>query len=394
MIFGQEPIEESGERLRLIVRRKRGIKMGINTPVLTWEVGSAYDMFMSLHVLYNPDQYGLRGAWAAGVRSRLPNEEREFLQKAIESVWPIGWIHRLPAPQNGQTLLNALAALPGRERLPALCILPETYGQPYNDILRRVVDQGKWGDADYQALKATYRAHGPKKPKKKDLEDRLDLWARADEFGELILSGLQAYYEAFFAEEENRIRPALQAAAETGQKLAKKMPLVNLLEELAQGVRFESLPNLQEAIMVPSFWITPLVAEYSLSKERVIFLYGARPEDASLVPGEFVPDALYQSLKALADPTRLRILHYLTVEPLSPSKLAAHLRLRPPTVIHHLHILRLARLVHLTMGKEGKRRYTVRPGAVAATFAALEAFIEQDAVNADAALFDEMAEVA
>lgn len=195
-----------------------------------------------------------------------------------------------------------------------------------------------------------------------------------------MLSGLQAYYEAFFAEEENRIRPALEAAAQEGQKLAEEMPLVNLLEELAQGVRFESLPEIQEAVMVPSFWITPLVAEYRLSKEQVLFIFGARPVDASLVPGEFVPDALYQALKALADPTRLRILHYLTIEPLSPSKLAAHLRLRPPTVIHHLHILRLARLVHLTMGKEGKRRYTVRPGAVNATFAALQGFLEQENV--------------
>ena len=69
----------------------------------------------------------------------------------------------------------------------------------------------------------------------------------------------------------------------------------------------------------------------------------------SLVPGELVPDALYQPLKALADPTRLRILRYLSDEPLTPAALARRLRLRSPTVIHHLDALRLARLVILTL---------------------------------------------
>ena len=47
---------------------------------LIWEVGTAYDMFTSLDVLHTPDRYGLRGSWAAGVRSRLPVAQREMLQ--------------------------------------------------------------------------------------------------------------------------------------------------------------------------------------------------------------------------------------------------------------------------------------------------------------------------
>ncbi len=45
--------------------------MSTNTesPRLSWDVGTAYDMFMSLDVLHRPEAYGLRGAWAAGVRS-------------------------------------------------------------------------------------------------------------------------------------------------------------------------------------------------------------------------------------------------------------------------------------------------------------------------------------
>ena len=51
------------------------------SPTLSWDMGTAYDMFMSLDVLYNPEAFGLRAAWAAGVRCRLPTPERELLQK-------------------------------------------------------------------------------------------------------------------------------------------------------------------------------------------------------------------------------------------------------------------------------------------------------------------------
>jgi DNA-binding transcriptional ArsR family regulator len=67
-------------------------------------------------------------------------------------------------------------------------------------------------------------------------------------------------------------------------------------------------------------------------------------------------------------------LRYLTDEPQTPAQLARRLRLRPPTVIHHLDALRLARLVHITLTEEGKQ-YAARPGAVNATFALLDEFL-------------------
>ena len=76
----------------------------------------------------------------------------------------------------------------------------------------------------------------------------------------------------------------------------------------------------------------------------------------------------------LADPTRLRILRYLSDEPLAPAQLARRLRLRSPTVIHHLDALRLARLVILTLEPEGKR-YAVRPDALATVFELLTTFV-------------------
>jgi DNA-binding transcriptional ArsR family regulator len=113
-----------------------------------------------------------------------------------------------------------------------------------------------------------------------------------------------------------------------------------------------------------------------VSAEREILLFGARPPDASLVPGEIVPDALLRTLKALSDPSRLRILHYLAREPLTPAQLARRLRLRSPTVIHHLKVLRLAGLVQLSLGEDKQERPSAtRPGAVRAVYDSLQGFL-------------------
>jgi DNA-binding transcriptional ArsR family regulator len=84
----------------------------------------------------------------------------------------------------------------------------------------------------------------------------------------------------------------------------------------------------------------------------------------SLMPGEPVPDTLLRMLKALADPTRLRILHYLSNETLTQAQLSRRLRLRAPTVTHHLTALRMAGLVHVTLEAGGEKLYAARLEAI------------------------------
>ena len=203
----------------------------------------------------------------------------------------------------------------------------------------------------------------------------LDLWSDPAGSADALLSALSCYHEVFFAEEEARLRPQLDAALAHAQTLAARLPPPALLEELSQGLRLATEQRAREVVLVPSFWATPFVVLTTLDEETALFVYGARPADMSLVPGELVPDALYQALKALADPTRLRILRYLSDEPLAPAQLARRLRLRSPTVIHHLDALRLARLVIVTLEPEGKR-YAMRPDALATLFDMLTSFVD------------------
>jgi DNA-binding transcriptional ArsR family regulator len=203
----------------------------------------------------------------------------------------------------------------------------------------------------------------------------LNWWSHAQEFGERYLAALQAYVAVFFAEEERRISPYLQQALSRGQELSTRLDFPQLMVELSQGVKIAAFEEADEVMFVPSYWTTPLVMYDSIRSQHWVVLFGARPAEVALVPGEVVPDAMLRALKALSDPTRLLILRYLRDQPQAPSQLARKLRLRAPTVIHHLSALRLAGLVYISLEEQEEKHYTVRESAVADTFEALRKFL-------------------
>ena len=344
--------------------------------LIEWDSGTAYDLFASLVVLHDPEKYGLRGSWAAGVRSRLPAAEREFLQRVKGIIWPMRWVYLLPAPKDAATALAVLGDLSAEGRLTALTSgLPAT-AEP---LLHTVATRGEWSEPELRELMSLMQEKDwrlqPAAAVRKTATDVLNLWANPVANADRLLSALECYHEVFFAEEEARIRPQLDIALARAQDLATRLPQAALLEELSQGLRLAYDDRRSRVlVLAPSFWATPFVILTSMRDDKALFIYGARPADASLVPGDLVPDALYQALKALADPTRLRILRYLSDEPMTPAQLARRLRLRSPTVIHHLDALRLARLVIITLEPAG-RRYAVRPDAVAAVFDLLTGFL-------------------
>jgi DNA-binding transcriptional ArsR family regulator len=346
----------------------------IPSPQILWDWGTAYDLFASLLVLHHPDRFGLRGAWAAGVRSRLSAAHRSILEDAQDLFFPpIVWLYTLPSPKDAMSALLALGQIPAAERLPALGLNAD-HSDEYKDTLKEVSASRSWSDQDMERLRSIYQHRG-RIVQSKAIVNVLDWWSHPEDFGERYLEALQAYQAVFFAEEERRIRPFLQASVEQAQEAAKTLSFTKLIEHLSQGLEMAALAESTAVVLAPSYWTTPFVVYAHLDAQRMILLYGSRPSDAALVPGEVVPDAMLSSLKALADPTRLRILRYLAVEPLTPSQLSTRLRLRAPTMIHHLNALRLAGLVHLSLDKQGEKRYAIRPERVGDTFEILQKFL-------------------
>ncbi len=344
-------------------------------PSLNWDLGTAYDLFISLHVLHEPEKFGLRPSWAAGVRSRLSLTERRTLEQAsvIFGV-PLHWIFSLPSPKDGASALWALQDLPASERLFSLALYPKMDADLV-EILYEIGARKEWKDRDLEALKEAYRQEFHETPRPKTLTTILDAFTQVGAFGERYLEALQAYYQAFFAEEEQHLKPELQEGLRWAQELADREALPDLFEQLSQGVQMADLLERPELVFVPSYWSTPFVFIRNVEKDKTLVVFGARPAEASLVPGEVVPDSLLRVLKAIADPTRLSILRYLAHEPLTPAELSRRLRLRAPTVTHHLGALRLAGLVHLKLCVKDERHYTARLEAIQALHGQLKEFL-------------------
>jgi DNA-binding transcriptional ArsR family regulator len=351
--------------------------MATTSPKLLWEWGTAYDMFISLEVLHTPAEFGVRGAWASSVRKRIPTEEREILELGRHLFHiPFHWIHSLPDPRDAITVLYTLQQIPSAERLCQLALCDEE--SALSDTLRNIAARGSWTEEEFNTYQNMMIEKEGKSIPREKITKILDGWARAEEFGEKYPEALKIYQEVFFAEEEKRIRPVLKDALARAQSLAEELELPDLLEELSQGLRFSEMPEIDELVLTPSYWVTPLMFMGYLSEGRNVWTFGARPADQSLVPGETVPDALLRALKALSDPTRLKILHYLSQEPLSPAVLSRKLRLRAPTVTHHLQTLRLAGLIQVTLGQgKEKKSFATRSETVKATCAALETFLAE-----------------
>lgn len=342
------------------------------TPFITWDIGTAYDLLISLHVLHQPDRFGLRPAWAAGVRNRLLPEDRKLLQTAQSLLHlPLPWLHAQPGEKSVQAFFETLAALPASQRLPELATRADTPAL-VRSVLAEISARGAWLPAELETLRPHLAS-----PENPFLPTDLDYWAHPAEFGERYLAALKNYYAVFFAEEEERITPALQSALQRAQWLAAQMDIPGLVDVLSHGVHFPDLETLPRLALSPSYWITPLIFFNRSASNELLLVFGARPEDAAISPGEPIPAALLSPLKALADPTRLRVLRLLSSDSLTLSQLASRLRLRLPTMVHHLNTLRLAGLVQVDLQADGEKRYTIRRFAVQLAFQGLENFLNK-----------------
>ena len=333
-------------------------------PQYTWRLSTAVDFFISLNDIFNPEQSGLRPSWAAGVRSRLPADAREFLADIFAHPWlPGHFLGRLAPPYDVRAALDSLAEIPPTGRFRVLAAT-QKFSAGVLDIIEKIEEKQSWNEEDLNGILSQYASSASKKIRRKEAIFFLDQFARSNKLGPPLIPALKAFYEGFFQEEEQRIRPYLQRAIDQGQQLAIDKPLPSLLEALSEGVAYALSKPYREIIFSPSFWSTPLIADVELNEETLFFIFGCRPEEESLIPGELIPDDLNRGLKALADPTRLKILHLLREKPLPPADIARAIRLRQATVTHHLQQLRQARLVRLTLSPSDRRVYAMRSDGI------------------------------
>lgn len=347
---------------------------------IIWDEGTAYDLFCSLRVLHEPTRYGLRPSWAAGVRSRIPVNHREILEQVHRFLFiPKQWIYGLPQQnktklKDGDAALWFLSQMTPQERLIHL-IGSSGIPQEALNVLLDIHRKKQFSSSDLDNLRDAYPPDKTK-PRQRVILDVMELLSRPGESGDKYLAALKEYHRVFFAEEDKRIQPSLSQATSEAKILANSLSLDDLIESLSRGVRIGIEQEIKQYIFVPSYWISPLVSFDRIDQDTAFFIFGARPTNVSLVPGDIVPEGMLRSFKALGDPTRLRILKYLAQENITPAEIARRLRLRAPTVTHHLNVLRLSGLVNLTLEQGNERYYAARKGSISEMILDLQKFIE------------------
>lgn len=347
----------------------------LNPTKIQWDIGTAYDLFVSLRALHDPDAFGVRASWAAGVRSRLPADHRQTLDLAINQISaPLIFVHSLPAPKSAATVIEALKKRPASRVLESLSFSYQTT-PALKDTLLNARPGHKWTPAERQILLEQTRLTG-QHTQSAYLEGLYQIWSEREAFGEKLIKALEAYIEGFFAEEEQRILPVLKNALSHAQMRAGSQPLPMLLEELSNGVRIEKIDTYAKIVLAPSFWGSPYMLLEKLNPDTLMVVFGARPDTMAIIPGDIVPDALIRSLKALSDATRLRILRYLAQSPHTATELSRALRLRPPTVLHHLNQLRMAGMVQILLSEEGERKFSPRYDGFENTIDLLKLFVQ------------------
>jgi DNA-binding transcriptional ArsR family regulator len=349
--------------------------------VLEWDFGTAYEIIYSLHTILRPKEHGVPAPWAAGVRKRLSARSQADLKTFFSPPFgylaysPLHMVLEMDEPKTVDYFLDRVQAIPDDE-FSQRVHLPLVGDDGLGRLINKGVNRKPVSDTDVEEYRHLIGQAGRVPPTAAEVRRFFSDVADSANTKKRWLALLREYQAVFFAEEEKRARPVLEKMLEQAQKLSGKMPVPDLIEKLSNGVTISPDLDVKRLVLVPSIWLHPFTMRFEPADRELFMTWGAHPPGYRLVPGEMVPDDALLVLRALGDPTRLRLLRLLAAEPRSPQSLAIELKLSLPTVSHHIRELRVAGLIRLEIAGKGREsRYTVRWPSAERAFRQLEEFV-------------------
>jgi DNA-binding transcriptional ArsR family regulator len=349
---------------------------------LQWDWGTAYEMLLSLYTIFRPKEYGLPAPWAAGVRKRLSPQGQQDLKDFYSPPYtyfaylPLHLVLEVNQPKNATRFLDYMESLPD-DQFSRRVHLPSINNPTLKAITSKALSGETLGDTEVEEYrKAVGRTQIAQTPSAAEVRRLFGEMANPTATKRRWLSVIREYHATFFAEEEKRVGPVLQRVMEQAQAMSGEMPVPEMIERLSNGFTISKDIDLRRLVLVPSIWLHPFVARFELGERELFVAWGARPPGYKLVPGESVPDDALLVLRALSDPTRLRLMRLIASEPRSLISLSQEVKLSLPTVSHHIRELRGAGLIRLEVGGRGREsKYTVRWPSAQQAFEQLEQFV-------------------
>ncbi|MCS7172876.1 MAG: metalloregulator ArsR/SmtB family transcription factor [Armatimonadetes bacterium] len=193
--------------------------------------------------------------------------------------------------------------------------------------------------------------------------------ARRDprEVQEGLVRLLQHFYREAYAPEEDRILPLLQKDAARKRERARRLAPQAFVEEATGGLVLDPTA-VSEVVVAPSHFVRP----YNLVVDHGGIRTYITPLTAEATPDTL--EAIRRVAKALADHSRLRILRLLAERAMYTQQIAEALGTSHVTVLHHLAVLRAARLIRV-VERQQTRWYTLHPGALESLLTHLRALL-------------------
>lgn len=310
------------------------------------------EALLSLHVLMYPKEHPLQHPWVREMRTLSPALKREirsfgFLYSHITADFALP--ERADTAQSFESALGAFAALPVERAQyeiarPAFFYTEEDAGGPESldrpEVRERVVRVVSHYDPAVAGQL---------------FEDPVAVQSR-------IVDLLAGYWEQSFAEEWERLGPILDEEVE---RVRGRDP-VEVLGAVRSEVKVDAAERLllrwslhehevtvapdNPLRLIPSVYVWPHVRVNCDPPWPLAVLYPPASMPSGLA-GHAPPDALVRSLRAAADPTRLRILQLVAEQPRSTEELAPLVGLSESGLSKHLRALTAAGL--LSTKREG-----------------------------------------
>jgi len=349
---------------------------------LQWDWGTAYEMLLSVYTIFRPKEYGLPAPWAAGVRKRLSPQGQQDLKDfynppyAFLAYMPLHLVLDMDQPKTATRFLDYVESIPD-EQFSRRVHLPMIINDTLRALTARALSGEHMGDAEVEEYRrAVSNSQLGQTPTVANARRLFQDMADPAGTKKRWLNVMREYHTTFFAEEEGRVGPALQRMLEQAQAMSRDMPIPDMMEQLSSGFTISRDIDLRRLVLVPSIWLYPFVARFELGERELFVAWGVRPPGYKLVPGESVPNEALMILRALSDPTRLRLLRLMAREPRSLISLAQEVKLSLPTVSHHIRELRGSGLIGLEVSGRGRdSKYTVRWPSAQQAFQQLEQFV-------------------
>jgi DNA-binding transcriptional ArsR family regulator len=351
----------SGPKVRDFTDKRRSLSV-------TVESDPVYEVLLALFVFHGESDHVQYEVGSDLVQAVHDNADEQLIAdiKAMGS-WAelglplIGVAHELPAPRTVAGLVAEIRRMDPvalRSMLLACCGLKPSHGHDEETIARAAQ-----GDTDavrelFDSLPQPSDAGAALEREPHQMRE--DLASIIERFGEAV--------GPYLAERQ----PVLDRDAAATRALAKTMSPDRLVEKVTNGITFEMQPQVSGVLLIPSVAIRPWVVISEHETLRV-FCYSVADEHLDADP-DAPPTYLVDTLKALGDERRLRILGILAEGDLGLKEIAERVDLAKSTAHHHLGILRRAGLVRVIIGRDDKR-YSLRGEAVPETGRLLETFL-------------------